>query len=339
MDNQNLPNAQSLSNKRTMADFVHDVADMEVRVFSMREAAKKVREDEKQKKGRLEWEVSHCQKQTEAKQTEYDQAIEEKEKIQTFGKFRKRNFKGYLVPVNVILAFLLLGVLERILFELFPDVSSSAGLTIWYIVFFTACCFVEFFHYIYLKRNYCKELDKRKRVFAEKASELATAQNTLEAAKEALRAYMENLPKILSRADRLEADAALVEKKLRECYALKIIQPAYQKLVCAVILDEIFSNDKADTMREAMLLCDAEIRHADIMGKMDEVIDALHMLSYQLQSMSSVLDSINTNVGLISQDVYAMRGSQAQVAYSVEAIRQSTQNVDSYIAQRRAGVL
>ena len=64
-------------------------------------------------------------------------------------------------------------------------------------------------------------------------------------------------------------------------------------------------------MREAMLLCDTEIRHAELIGKLDQVVHALKALSSTMISMSSVLDGINTN--------------------------RSAENTDFYIAQKRAG--
>ena len=45
MTNQPIQNQQNLSPKQTMTNFIHDVADMETRAFTLREAAKKVRSD------------------------------------------------------------------------------------------------------------------------------------------------------------------------------------------------------------------------------------------------------------------------------------------------------
>ena len=342
MDVQMTSDAQNLQTKQVTASFVHDVADMEVRAFSMREAAKKVREEAKQERDNKEWEIHNLERNVENIHASNKHICEyRKKKFPSYSKFFLCGgaFLGWIIPLGIGIFIATMFTMSAYSAEKITDDHLIPVVMFW--------MFSGIYGFSYGLPLFISSAKKYKRLVAEYEQKLqenhmilATVEPKLAACKEAFRIYVnETFPKILARADRLEADAALVEKKLQECYALKIIQPAYQKLVCAVILDEIFSNDKADTMREAMLLCDTEIRHADIMVKMDEVIDALHRLSYQLHSMSSVLDSINTNVGLISQDVYSMRGNQEQMAYSIEAIRQSTQNVDSYIAQRRAGAL
>ena len=140
-------------------------------------------------------------------------------------------------------------------------------------------------------------------------------------------------------ARRLEQDADRITENLKRCYELGVIMPSYRNLVSVVILDDIFTNDKADTMREANLLCDTEIRHAELVGKLDEVVHALKTLASSIQSMSHILSAINTNVSLISQDIYRMAETQEEIKYAADAIKSSADNADFYIAQRRAGAL
>ena len=61
MTNQPIQNQQNLSPKQTMTNFIHDVADMETRAFTLREAAKKVRSDAGKKRFGLEYAINQGQ--------------------------------------------------------------------------------------------------------------------------------------------------------------------------------------------------------------------------------------------------------------------------------------
>ena len=118
MDIQKNPNAQSLSNKQAMADFVHDVADMEVRAFSMREAAKKVRGEAKNKQQQLENNIRSQQIKKEKEQNKYDEENVNIIKYRSWNKYFDR-YHGNLVKIWVVPMMIVVGMfLFLILFGL-----------------------------------------------------------------------------------------------------------------------------------------------------------------------------------------------------------------------------
>ena len=177
-----------------------------------------------------------------------------------------------------------------------------------------------------------KHCDKAKQQYID--GELA-----VKAADQELADVIEQEKQVEKIARQMEQDADTITESLKQCYELGVVRPSYRNLISVVILDDIFTNDKADTMREANLLCDTEIRHAELVGKLDEVVHALKALASSIQSMSHVLSAINTNVSLISQDVYRMSETQEEIKYATESVKKSADNADFYIAQKRAGSL
>ena len=98
-------------------------------------------------------------------------------------------------------------------------------------------------------------------------------------------------------------------------------------------------NNKADTIREALLLCDIELRHAEVVTKLNDINDSLKSLGNNIRAMNDLLQRINSNITSISADVSSINQKQSHIAYATESARRSADNLDFYISQRRAGIL
>ena len=134
--------------------------------------------------------------------------------------------------------------------------------------------------------------------------------------------------------------------KIQKCYELNVIKPAYRNFVCVTILNEIFLNDKADTMRDAMLLCDEVLRHQEEIAGLNHIVEALNSIANYMREIKHTLDSISLSVDMICKDVYSLADkqdellkSQRRIAYATESRQKSADNTDFYIAQKRAGAL
>ena len=332
MNLQPIPNPQNLTTKTAMTSFVHDVATMETQAFTMREAARKVRKEAQSRQRQLEREkINHCERKRKAEDSLSLYQKEAKDKASWFI-YNSENHKGLICGYWVVMGVLLLLTIGATSSKNgYVELIMSASVALAWNLFYGIPVIVH------TKKKHRELLDDVNSKIQSLQITINDEHQKLLAAQANLQNFMADLPNIEARADRLDADATTLEELIKKHYALDIIKPAYQKMVCVVVLDEIFANDKADTMREAMILCDAEIRHAQVISKLDEVIEALSFIAQSLQGMAEVLDNINTNVGLITQDVYAMRQGQEQMQYSVDAIKRSTDNLDMYINQRRTG--
>ena len=151
----------------------------------------------------------------------------------------------------------------------------------------------------------------------------------------------------------LERTAQKVEDNLMVSYELSVIPPNYRNMICTSIIDDVFINDKADTMREATLLCDTELRHADLIGKLSDISFALQRISTTLQSMNFLLCSINQNIITMRRDIFdislTLNSIEAQnmdllveaesTRYATESIKESMDNINHYIELRKGGLL
>ncbi len=336
---------QSMANRDAVAKFVHDVADMEVRAFTLRRAAKRIRKDAQKKKEELEKECRNREYECNGINDKQGMALikrnEEKDKLKFH--FVKELFVALGIGIGVGFGItMFLGIIEEppSWIVKFLNLGNGFGsflilsLLTWLVTFIMSIIL----HAFDVKDNISPKILELSTQVDTLEKELLASNKSLHSAQTDLQNFEhKTIPALSARADSLEKDAKLIEEKLRQCYELDIVKPSYRKLICVVILDEIFTNDKADTMREAMLLCDTEIRHAELIGKLDEVIHSLKALASTLQHMTYVLENINSNVSMISQDVYKIAESQDRIAYATESIKQSADNADFYIAQRRAG--
>ena len=350
MELQKVNEQQELAKKENMVKFVHDVADMEVRAFTLQEAIRKCRKD-----------LDEKAKEEEHK---YKQKIHERDREKANVKFldwKKQKKSEYIVwplireegTTNIgctfvfWLIFLSLGATTAIglPLTLIPKVSAaldsypSPSFMLWLFsnLIFIIAVFLICLIASLIKRGCAKRKCLHDRHRAEET--LANLEKELVNVEKELTDFHEYQQTIEQRIQYMQENEKQLRNRISECYALSVVKPAYQNLICMVVLNEIFTNDKADTMREAMILCDTELRHAELIGKLDEVVNALNALANAIHGLNHVLHSIDTNVSYISQDVNRMTDNQSRIAYAAEALQKSAENTDFYIAQKRAGSL
>ena len=347
---------QEIAQKEMVSKFVHDVADMEVRKFTLQEIVNKCRKDmpatEKNLSNRYEKvlkEIESCRQNLAMTQSrmnnqhewhpdtfiEYCRDVDSNKSKKRLIGYGFLHFSVFVTIVSVL--------------SVFETVFSSKELS--FLQLGSFICYVMVYlgiWYLVRHHKYKKEREKQiKKYLQEKERwpEVIISLNEQMTKKEKEQKEITALLDYIREGDcrktieQIDATLAQINQNLQTCYSLNIIKPAYRNLISVVILDEIFANDKADTMREAMLLCDTEIRHAELIGKLDQVVHALKTLSATMISISSILNGINTNISLISQDVYKLSENQGRIAYATESLQKSADNTDFYIAQKRAGAL
>ena len=345
MDKELQTMGQNMLQKESIVRFVEGVADMETRAFSMREAADRCRREAANI-------VATAKKQVEKKEKEVEVAKYWRDKHVSDG-IKKPKLE------------------KRFFFEPMLDMASGcdhwSGLVVMFLIppcyvilipVLLYCLLIDPFVILIQNKKRVKEYNiKLQQATDEYNSKLAELDANVDksikqladaqawANSEFLRAKAIN-----SRADELIASAKTVEQNILQCYSLNVVKPAYRNLVCVAILNEIFQNDKADTMREAMILCDQALRHQEEMKGLNSILNMLSSIAGYMRELNETVRSINFNISMISQDVYRMAENQAQaqarneamqerIAYAAESIKQSADNADFYIAQRRAGSL
>lgn len=92
--------------------------------------------------------------------------------------------------------------------------------------------------------------------------------------------------------------------QLNELYNYGIIPPDYRTYDCVTILDQIFRNDLADTMRDAIKIYEERVFKGTVIRGMDRICSAIGNLSHGMEAMATRLEAINTNVTQMSNDLY-----------------------------------
>ena len=335
------------NNRELLSSFVNAVTDMETRIFVLNESAGRCRQDAQnrenescQKKNAAEMELEKCKHN-------YSEQADLVESINTYHKYRKRTRKFdtlwneiilfYMIytVVSVVTTWLGAPALGRLLFG--PDHHGFNIFMILIPAIWLGVCYAVFTSI--KKHEYAKILSKHQLKLNKKEQALQRAQNVVDAADRDCIESHAVAQRLNKRAEELEASAGEVQKNLMKCYDLAIIPPAYRNFVCMALINDIFINDKADTMREAVILCDAEIRHRQLISQLNNIYYALQMLSVNMLSMNYLLQNISHDISLIHGSISNISTQQERIAYATESIKKSADNVDFYIYQRRTGSL
>ncbi len=102
----------------------------------------------------------------------------------------------------------------------------------------------------------------------------------------------------------LRANRNQIQSTLSRFYDIGIIPPDYRYMDCTIMLDQIFRNDLADTMRDAIRIYEERIFRGEVIKGMDRICSMLGNLSAGMIAIEQRLNSIDSNVKMMSQDLY-----------------------------------
>lgn len=132
-------------------------------------------------------------------------------------------------------------------------------------------------------------------------------------------------------------------------YSVGIVPPDYRTMDCVYVLEQIFRNDLADTMREAVLLYEERAFRGEVLRGMQNIASHLGNLSGVMSTLRADMDRIGRDVALMSSDISRVyeqnRSFEANFArqndrlyeetklhrYAVEALEKSNQKIVDYI--------
>lgn len=138
--------------------------------------------------------------------------------------------------------------------------------------------------------------------------------------REAIRNIEQKIVKLQALADKHTANAQYyreqienVKKDLEPLYRNRItfysdgvVPVDYRTMDCVYVLEQIFRNDLADTMREAVLMYEERVFRG-------EIIRGMANIAAHIDSLSSVMSHLRTDIDRISRDVAIMREDMDQI--------------------------
>ena len=140
-------------------------------------------------------------------------------------------------------------------------------------------------------------------------------------------------------------------------YAIGVIPPDYRTMDCVLILDQIFRNDLADTMREAIKIYEERVFRGEVIRGMDRICSMLGNLAAGMAVISDRLDRIDMNVSSMNQDLYSLSSRIARSEsrreeataklieetklhrYAAEKLSDTTEQLLRYERYRSSGIL
>ncbi|MBQ7354914.1 MAG: hypothetical protein IJW62_05275 [Clostridia bacterium] len=178
---------------------------------------------------------------------------------------------------------------------------------------------------------YHERLDEYNKAYQKKLDEYRRKEKELITAKDELQNELE-------KQSQTNQEKAIIDQQLAELrsrrdelkvtltcfYNYDIIPPDYRYLDCVIVLDQIYRNRLAETMKEAILLYETRVARGEIIKGIDKIYKMLGRLAVGMATIEQHLTSINTNVKMMSQDLYSF---SQQVATAQAAQLQATDDM------------
>lgn len=282
-DNKNLPQA-------TIAEYVAGAKDMETRKY----VSEKILENLKKEKKRKEERIDYLSKSRV-------ESVDIAKQNYSCSKYRYE--QGYWSTIS----FPSISIddhEECFLIFFFLPVVLAFGL--FYLLFIAPIC------YLIKKNEQKKAMNKAKQAYEEALSNL-----------EKPIPECEELALTVGKLDcQIGAFSKTIDKlenALKVYYQAGIIPPDYRNAACVEIIDYVFRNDQADTMREATLLCNQYQWHGELM-------DVLHELGSVMVGINNTLNDINNNISALSADIEELASGQREIAKESKLARYAAES-------------
>lgn len=130
----------------------------------------------------------------------------------------------------------------------------------------------------------------------------------------------------LSEATRCASSAAEIRKNLDTLYAMNVIPQDYRTFDTLLCLNQIFRNDLADTIREAIELYEERVYRG-------EVVKGIQNIYSRLKEMNSSMDYITNELRKVEQDVNSMTRDMHKVSGKLSSGAASS---DSMLSELRS---
>lgn len=113
--------------------------------------------------------------------------------------------------------------------------------------------------------------------------------------------------------DDLDTQIAKANAQRQSFYAVGIVPVDYRTLDCAFVLDQIFRNDLADTMREGIKLYEERVYRGEVIKGIASIVSHLDNLTGLMGDLGQRLNRINTEVSMMSNDLFQMADRQSRM--------------------------
>ncbi len=106
--------------------------------------------------------------------------------------------------------------------------------------------------------------------------------------------------------------------KRKEFYDVGVIPPDYRYFDCVMVLRQIFTNDLADTMRDAILLYEERVFRGELIRGVDKINEELVKINQQLERLNVMMRFVVTKLTEISYNSSEMVNELETIADKID---------------------
>ena len=285
MNQLTVPNANQLTDKKFLASYIHDAAEIASAIYALEQLERKIQKSINKCRETIEEyrhtkkEYTALSKQVENMEAEY-RILDDKQRV-AMDKYRKYDkFSTKLPYIIGALLFPFLPINIYIAVSLFDSNKKDAA---------------EKFSSLF------EQFDEHERQLEDKQTLLKIAKENLEQLP--YKDAEKQLPVLTERLQYVQAQRKELEQKATAFYQLGVIPPDYRHPDCIMMLDRFFKNDLVNTMQEAVRYYDHKVEIGEIMKGFDNILRSLDNLNGTMQSVAQRLRQIDDTVYAMHQEL------------------------------------
>lgn len=343
--------------KADVASFVHDVAEIETAIFTLDKTVAEIKRKREEGRAKAQQKVQECETQRETALKElnsarYDQkAANSGFQISGFG-WDEMKMIFFSIPIGIgigialyiVVAFAMslaidienvnFGRLALVFTFIVGPITGLIGGIIYTIVDCSNISSISSEN----KRKTAREVEKQEKEHQKAVQLYEASQNALSTYNAADAAVGRTLTAIASRRK-------ILQDRLRSMYALNIIPPDYRTMDCVLIFDQIFRNDLADTMREAVKIYEERVFRGEVIQGIQKIYDMLGTLNSHMAQIGRTLESVRDHVSFMSEDICKLADRAATITsnqerileesqmnrYAIEEVKKSNERLEYYV--------
>lgn len=354
---------QSLSQKRNIANFVHDVMNMQAAIYTIDQTIQQLREDREAQLVPARDKLAEAERNYRSREWELERLTNPdtgrsqrhlswgwKDILEVIGSFLflfLAGLVGAFLPCIVVA--LVLGLILIIGGFIFSETLGYWGVAIWNNLIMSTIIIDIIPAFILAIVNTSDRrgkgiFDKIKDVRSKKksskkeeqAQRVQQARDNLENARIKLQVAQNTMAsaEIAAQATAQQIQYLVskhheISNHLKQFFSFGIIPPDYRTMDCIIMLDQIFRNNLADDMRSAILLYEERVFRGEVIRGMDRIVAQLDQLSGSMSAISYQLNAINSNISRLCDDQSLANANTERLIQETRLGRYATEQLNS----------
>ncbi len=326
--------ANDVVQKKTIAQFVHDAVEMEAAIYTLDEMEK---ECIKKKKQIIDNAACELQKSKNELYEKEKNLSDSQDRLIASRSEHQKNLLAKLFTSIVTFFFVLfyalipsavfyfvVGIVIYVINYNGGSIDSFTVLKVLCVIELIALAIFSVFSNILTDKENTEQIKKVDEECKQASREVANSKTKVRISKDNYNRTQHHVSVIELQIEDIRFKRKQIQDNLSNFYNYGIIPPDYRTFDCVMMLDQIFRNDLADTMRDAIKIYEERVFRGSVIRGMDKICSMLGQLSSEMSAISLRLDMINSSVTQMGDDL--LKTSQRLMNNQRELIDESIKN-------------